>query len=212
MLPSHPNIVPLIGWTLKPSLAFIYPWYERGNLSNHLHYLSDTQKLYILIGIAKALECLHSRGVIHGDIKLDNILLSDSGEPMLADFGLSRILGEETMYTSSHHGGGSMPWMSPECMMQGVKSCQSDVYSFGSLVFAIMTGKLPYTGLAYGQISVKVCDTNNLNGPVQDWNAYPQLQEPIKNLLLGCWSPSPSARHSMSAVVQRLTALLESSV
>lgn len=71
------------------------------------------------------------------EVLQDNILLSDSGEPMLADFGLSRILGEETMYTSSHHGGGSMPWMSPECMMQGVKSCQSDVYSFGSLVFAV---------------------------------------------------------------------------
>lgn len=67
----------------------------------------------------------------------ENILLSDRGEPLLADFGLSTILGEEGMYTPSHGGGGSARWMSPEQMNGGSRSCQSDVYSFGSLVFTV---------------------------------------------------------------------------
>lgn len=212
MLPSHPNIVPLIGWTVKPYFSFIYPWYKEGNLSSHLNRLSDTRKLHILLGVAKALQCLHAHipPMFHGDIKPDNILLSDSGDPLLADFGLSKILGEEAMYTSSHRAGGSMPWMSPECMMEGLKSCQSDVYSFASLAFTVLTGELPYAGLAYGQISVKVCGNNSSNGPIEDWVKYPQLNGPIKGILMGCWSPSPSKRPSMSTIVQQLSSLLES--
>ncbi|KIO22706.1 hypothetical protein M407DRAFT_52770, partial [Tulasnella calospora MUT 4182] len=138
-LPKHPNIVPLIGWTLTPTLSFISPWYRQGNLYRHLKELSHTRRIQVLLGIARGLECLHSRSppVVHGDLKPENILMSDWGEPLLADFGLSTIVGEERMYTSSHRVGGSVQWMSPEQMIEGSRSCQSDVYSFGSLAFTV---------------------------------------------------------------------------
>ncbi|KIO16982.1 hypothetical protein M407DRAFT_229949, partial [Tulasnella calospora MUT 4182] len=210
-LPNHPNIVPLLGWTLTPDLSFISPWYEQGNLYRHLKYLSGMQKIHVILGIAKGLECLHSCNppVVHGDLKPENILLSDQKEPLLADFGLSTILGEEKMYTPSHGGGGSAPWMSPEQMADGSRSCQSDVYSFGNLVFTVMTGELPYPGLTDLQTRYKVYNSQDSNGPVEDWGAYPQLQGSIKDIVKDCWSWSPSARPSMSAVVRRLT-LLES--
>lgn len=63
--------------------------------------------------------------------------MSDSGEPLLADFGLSTIVGEERMYTSSHRVGGSVPWMSPQQMIEGSRSCESDIYSYGSLAFTV---------------------------------------------------------------------------
>ncbi|KAG8913351.1 hypothetical protein FRC01_004583, partial [Tulasnella sp. 417] len=194
-LPQHPNIVPLIGWTLTPSLSFISPWYKQGNLYGHLKNLSDTQRIHVLLGIAKGLECLHSRTppVAHGDLKPENILMSDSGDPLLADFG------------------GSFPWMSPEQMIEGSRSCQSDIYSFGSLAFTIMTGELPHAGLTDGQIAFKVCNRKDPKDPVEDWSKYPRLQGPIKDLLSDCWSRSPNARPSMTATVQRLTPLLESS-
>ncbi|KAG9047869.1 copper transport protein ctr1 [Tulasnella sp. UAMH 9824] len=210
-LPKHPNIVPLIGWTLTPNLAFISPWYGQGNLYRHLNGLSDARRIQIALGIAKGLECLHSRNppVIHGDLKPENILLSDCGEPLLADFGLSTIVGEERMYTSSHRVGGSFPWMSPEQMTEGSRSCQSDVYSFGSLAFTVMTGELPHAGLTDGQITLKVCDIKDPKDPVEDWNKYPLLPAPVKDLLRDCWSRSPDARPSASAIVHRLTVLLE---
>ncbi|KIO22699.1 hypothetical protein M407DRAFT_78959, partial [Tulasnella calospora MUT 4182] len=212
-LPRHPNIVPLIGWTLTPNLSFVSPWYEQGNLYRHLKNLSDTRRIRVLLGIAKGLECLHSCSppVVHGDLKPENILMSDWGEPLLADFGLSTILGEERMYTSSHRVGGSFPWMSPEQMIEWSRSCQSDVYSFGSLMFTVVTGELPHAGLTDGQITLKVCNSNNPKDPVEDWSIYPQLQEPIKDLLKDCWSRSPDARPSMLAIVRRLTTLPESS-
>ncbi|KAG8928241.1 hypothetical protein FRC01_006236 [Tulasnella sp. 417] len=140
----------------------------------------------------------------------DNVLFTDQGEPVLTDFGLSKIVGEERMYTSSHDEGGSMPWMAPECMMGVPKSCQSDIYSFGSLAFTVMTSELPYGKLPARRIPLKVWNSNNRNGPVEDWSKYPQLRGSIKELLTDCWSWEPSARPAMSAIIERLTALLES--
>lgn len=211
-LPDHPNIVPLIGWTLTPNLSFISPWYEKGNLYGHLKSLSWSQQLHVLFGIAKGLDYLHSCSppIVHGDLKPENILFSDWGEPLLADFGLSTVLGEEEMYTFSHRIGGSMPWMAPECMLGGPRSCESDIYSFGSLIFTVQTGELPHAGLTDGQITLRVCNSSNPKDPVEDWNKYPQLQGSVGDLLRDCWLRSPQARPTMSAVVARLTVLLES--
>lgn len=73
-----------------------------------------------------------------------------------------------------------------------------------------MTGELPYDGLPDPQISLKVCDINSPDGPVEDWKKYPQLQGLVKELLMDCWSQLPSARPSMSAIIQRLNTLLDS--
>ncbi|KIO33519.1 hypothetical protein M407DRAFT_65560, partial [Tulasnella calospora MUT 4182] len=137
---DHPNIVPLLGWILTPSLSFVSPWYEQGNLYGQLGGLSRIKRIRLLLGIAKGLGYLHSRSppVVHGDLKPDNILLSDQGEPLLTDFGLSKIIGEEEMYTYSHRMGGSVPWMAPECVTGTGGSCQSDIYSFGSVAFTVI--------------------------------------------------------------------------
>lgn len=148
--------------------------------------------------------------MVYGDLKPDNIVLSDSGEALLIDFGLSIIEREEIMatYTPSHRIGGSAAWMSPECIRGESRSSHSDSYSFGNLAFTVLTGEMPYAGLTETQIILKVCGTSDANGPVGDWGSYSQLQGPIKDLLVSCWSLSPSRRPPMSDVVQRLDALL----
>lgn len=174
---DHPNIVPLIGWTVEPSPSLISPWYKEGNLKRNLTNRSEFERIRLLLGVSKGLDYLHSRSppVVHGDLRPENILLSDQGEPLLTDFGLSTNLGEEEMYAPSHPFGGSMPWMSPECMVGESRSCQSDIYSFGSLAFKVLTGVSPHAGLTNNQITLKVCNDKDPKGPVEDWSKYPQL-------------------------------------
>ncbi|KAG8947063.1 hypothetical protein FRC04_011243 [Tulasnella sp. 424] len=94
-------------------------------------------------------------------------------------------------------------------MIEGSKSCQSDVYSFGSLAFTVLTGKPPHAKLTPAQIIRKVCDDTNPRDPVKNWRKYPQVKGPTGSLLEDCWSRSPDARPPMSEVVRRISALLE---
>ncbi|KAG8928239.1 hypothetical protein FRC01_006234 [Tulasnella sp. 417] len=73
-----------------------------------------------------------------------------------------------------------------------------------------MTGELPCGKLPARQIPLKVWNSNNRNGPVEDWSKHPQLRGSIEELLMDCWSWEPSERPTMSAIIERLTAVLES--
>ncbi|KAG9034603.1 hypothetical protein FS837_002163 [Tulasnella sp. UAMH 9824] len=134
----------------------------------------DRAWLSWLLGIAKGLDCLHSHNppVVHGDLKPNasevNILLSDQGEPLLADFGLSTIMGKEKTYKTFYRVGGSVPRKSPECIEAEFKSTQSDSYSFGTLAFMVLTGQLPYSGLTDTQVTIRVSNGNSPYGPVED--------------------------------------------
>jgi len=73
--------------------ALITPLCTNGHVLNYLSHTPDASRLNLVKGVAKGLQYLHAQGVIHGDLKPTNILVSDSGEPLLHDFGRSRIIG-----------------------------------------------------------------------------------------------------------------------
>ncbi|KAG9041668.1 hypothetical protein FS837_011902, partial [Tulasnella sp. UAMH 9824] len=134
---DHPNIAPLIGYSLIPTPRFISPWYEQGSLRQYLKSNPTANRAKLLHSLARALTFLHSSEpqIVHGDIKPENILIDDQNEPRITDFGMATILGEEHMYTASHHQGGTWRWMAPEQILGRPRSCESDTYSFGSLAF-----------------------------------------------------------------------------
>ncbi|KAG8915895.1 hypothetical protein FRC00_008436 [Tulasnella sp. 408] len=105
----HPNIAPLIGYTLTPTPRFISPWYEQGSLRQHLKINPNANGAKLLHSIAKALNFLHSRKpqIVHGDIKPENILIDDQNEPRITDFGMATILGEEHMRNLAVDGPGA---------------------------------------------------------------------------------------------------------
>lgn len=90
-------------------------------------------------GIADGLAYLHARGVIHGDMKAANVLLDDSLNPLICDFGLTKVLGTEHGQTSVNlKGHGSMQWMAPELMEEtGFKTMESDIYAFGMTIVEV---------------------------------------------------------------------------
>ncbi|KAG8952167.1 hypothetical protein FRC00_006906 [Tulasnella sp. 408] len=95
---------------------------------------TDTEK--ILLGVTNALCYLHGEGYVHGDLKMENVLLADDGEPLLTDFGLSK--GENiSVMTSTGNGACSYPWCAPEVLMGDPKSKSSDVYAFGMMIIEV---------------------------------------------------------------------------
>jgi len=102
-------------------------------------------------GIAAGLLYLHDNDVIHADLKSDNILISDCGEPLLADFGISRIITSSAASSMSDVKG-SMRWMATEllllCPDETIKHTkQSDVWAYGMVLYELLTGDVPFAHL-----------------------------------------------------------------
>jgi serine/threonine-protein kinase len=98
--------------------------------------------------LARTLARCHERGLVHRDVKPDNILIDDQGEPRLADFGCVRDLGA-TRLTQTGTALGTPPYMAPEVLDGGRAGPPSDVYSLGVVLYELVSGSLPYRGSAF---------------------------------------------------------------
>ncbi|MDN2502781.1 serine/threonine protein kinase, partial [Nocardia nova] len=93
----------------------------------------------------RAIGVAHAAGLVHRDVKPENVLISDAGEVKIADFGLVRAVAGSNM-TSASVILGTAAYLSPEQVTAGNADARSDVYSFGILIFEMLTGRAPFTG------------------------------------------------------------------
>ncbi|MCK5860140.1 serine/threonine-protein kinase [Abyssibacter sp.] len=160
---EHPNIARLyeagiatVGAVDVPYLAMAYV--EGSTLAEHARgqALSPQQKLALIAKIARAVHFAHTRGVIHRDLKPANILVDRHGEPRVLDFGVARVVTEDSATRVTHAGEiiGTVPYMSWEQLLgdTAVADPRSDVYSLGVIAYELLTGSLPYDGLETGTL------------------------------------------------------------
>ncbi|KAG1854800.1 kinase-like domain-containing protein [Suillus subalutaceus] len=151
----HKNILRFFGTIsgFGPLPAFVTPWMERGSLTNYLSLeflnLLDRDKLILLEQITKAIQYLHDKHVIHGNLNGHNILIDSRGNAYVTDFGLSLILAECDSLSCEAYYPGSIRWAAPELVHltdeeAGKPTTCSDVYSLGSVILQVLSGKLPY--------------------------------------------------------------------
>ncbi|KAH7912184.1 kinase-like domain-containing protein [Hygrophoropsis aurantiaca] len=160
---DHPNIVPLLGVAtgFGPYTAMVCPWMENGTLGSYIEShanLTRQAKYKLLYQAARGLEYLHTiqpSPVIHGDITASNVLIDDQHVARLGDFGLSTILLEQQSQSNITSAlTGAIRYTAPELYSNGSNNDdtfrtpkptkESDIYSFGSIMYQVLSGKIPY--------------------------------------------------------------------
>ncbi|KAH8513637.1 hypothetical protein H0E87_006777 [Populus deltoides] len=207
----HPNVVAFYGVVQDGpggTLATVTEFMVNGSLRHVLlskdRHLDHRKRLIIAMDAAFGMEYLHSKNIVHFDLKCDNLLvnLKDPLRPIckVGDFGLSKIK-RNTLVTGGVRG--TLPWMAPE-LLNGSSSKVSekvDVFSFAIVLWEILTGEEPYANMHYGAIIGGIVN-NTLRPPV------PSFCDPEWRLLMEqCWAPDPMARPSFTEIARRLRAM-----
>uniref|UniRef100_A0A0E0IR94 Protein kinase domain-containing protein n=1 Tax=Oryza nivara TaxID=4536 RepID=A0A0E0IR94_ORYNI len=207
----HPNVVAFYGVVKDGpggTLATVTEFMVNGSLRHVLQrkdkYLDRRKRLIIAMDAAFGLEYLHSKNIVHFDLKCDNLLvnLKDQSRPIckVGDFGLSKIK-RNTLVSGGVRG--TLPWMAPE-LLNGSSNKVSekvDVFSFGIVMWEILTGEEPYANMHYGAIIGGIVN-NTLRPPV------PVSCDPEwRRLMEQCWAPDPSQRPAFTEIAGRLRAI-----
>ncbi|KLO08496.1 kinase-like protein [Schizopora paradoxa] len=145
---SHPNILPLLGYVMYGEYpALVSKWMVRGSVREYIEDRTNVSIMQMTRGIVAGLLYLHNEDIVHSDLKCENIFLSDSGEPLLADFGISRIITTTTATTSTNIKG-STRWMAVELLSDDdageTHTMMTDIWAFGMVVYELLTRRLPF--------------------------------------------------------------------
>ncbi|XWS27932.1 hypothetical protein CRYUN_Cryun25bG0022900 [Craigia yunnanensis] len=148
---QHRNLVRLLGYCIHgEERILVYEFMPNNSLDNFIFdqtrskLLGWHSRMHIIEGIARGLLYLHHDSrlrIIHRDLKASNILLDNSMNPKISDFGLARMFGVDQTQANTKRVVGTYGYMSPEYVLDGLFSMKSDVFSFGVLVLEIVTGK-----------------------------------------------------------------------
>ncbi|XP_008784812.2 uncharacterized protein LOC103703666 isoform X1 [Phoenix dactylifera] len=210
----HPNVLAFYGVVLDGpggSVATVTEYMVNGSLRQALQgndrTLDRRKRLLIAMDVAFGMEYLHGKNIVHFDLKSDNLLvnLRDPERPIckVGDLGLSKVKCR-TLISGGVRG--TLPWMAPE-LLNGSSSCVSekvDVFSFGIVMWELLTGEEPYADLHYGAIIGGIV-SNTLRPPV------PETCDPEwRKLMEQCWSAEPSERLTFTEIANRLRSMAAS--
>ena len=180
----------LSGGTLKDRLAALH---KQGKM------MSLAEIARILDPLANALDYAHARGAVHRDVKPANILFTANGEPVLTDFGISKLLGESAQISASGSVIGSPAYMSPEQAASKPVDARSDQYSLGIVLYEVATGRVPFQGDS--PTAVLLQHLNDPPPPPRQFNA--SIPEQVQGVILKALAKSPSARFASTGELAR---------
>ena len=147
----HPHLLPVKETSeRKAGPYFVMPHYAKGSLASLLKSGAplDPEVIHAVAQqLAEALRFIHSRGLVHRDVKPGNILLDEDNAVRLSDFGLAQtFFNDSLMDVESSHCEGTAPYMSPAVAAGEAEDTRCDIYAFGAVLYEMLTGRPPYEG------------------------------------------------------------------
>src|SRR3989454_165260 len=193
---EHPQIVPIyeIG-ERDGSCYFSMKFVEGGRLDEigKGELMSARRAAELLVKIARTVQFAHEHGILHRDIKPGNILVDKNGEPHLTDFGLARLIEQESTVTNSFDVLGTPSYMSPEQAAGHTKelTAAADVYSLGAVFYQMLTGEPPFAGGTTYETIRLVLETEPRNPRTRS----PKLDIDVATICLKCLEKNPANRY-----------------
>ncbi|OVA19309.1 Protein kinase domain [Macleaya cordata] len=197
----HPNIVRFIGACRKPMVWCIVTEYARGGSVRQFLMRRQNRSVPLRLAVKQALDVargmayVHGLGFIHRDLKSDNLLISADKSIKIADFGVARIEVQTEGMTPET---GTYRWMAPEMIQHRPYTQKVDVYSFGIVLWELITGMLPFQNMTAVQAAFAV--VNKGVRPIVPNDCLPVLSE----IMTRCWDANPEVRPPFMEVVRML--------
>ncbi|XP_037797711.1 tyrosine kinase receptor Cad96Ca-like [Penaeus monodon] len=222
-LGSHLNVVSLLGCCTEKDPIFVILEYMIGgklqsylrasradtpydNLHGSSSSLTPRDLIHFAYQISRGMEFLARNGVIHRDLAARNILVGEGKICKVADFGFARDVANNRIYERKSDGRLPIRWMAPESLFDNIFTTRSDVWSFGVLLWEIVTlGSTPYPGMGAAEVMRKVKAGYRLEKPEH-------CRREIYNIMYYCWDKDSKERPSFTELVHTLEGLLLSEV
>ncbi|MFI5251685.1 MAG: protein kinase [Bacteroidota bacterium] len=196
---NHPNVCTIHDIQEHDGQMFIVMEFVDGQtLREKKSSITMKQAIDIGIQIADGLAAAHEKGIIHRDIKPDNIMVRKDGIVQIMDFGLAKLRGVSKL-TKEGSTIGTAGYMSPE-QVQGLETDhRSDIFSFGVLLFELLTGQLPFKGVHETAIAYEIV---NVDAPPMS-SIKPEIDSALDAIVLECLAKEPSERSQSIAEVAK---------
>ncbi|KAJ3685762.1 hypothetical protein LUZ61_014926 [Rhynchospora tenuis] len=198
----HKNVVQFIGACTRPKLCIVTEFMSGGSLYDYLHKENDFLKvpalLRVAIDVSKGMNYLHQNNIIHRDLKTANILMDENKVVKVSDFGVARVKAQSGVMTAET---GTYRWMAPEVIAHKLYDHKADVFSFGILLWELLTGKVPYDDMTPVQAAIGVVQ-KGLRPTIPN-----ETNSKLAELIEKCWQQEPSLRPDFSQILEALNAI-----
>ena len=199
---EHPNIVNIYDVGSENGMHYIVMEYVEGiTLKTYIEkkgQLTFKEAVSIAIQVGRGIEAAHNKGIIHRDIKPQNIIISTEGKVKVTDFGIARAATSNTISSDVM---GSVHYASPEQARNGFVDGKSDIYSLGIVMYEMVTGRVPFDGDTTVAVAIQ-----HLQEEIVPPSAYaPNLPISMEKIILKCTQKNPDRRYeSMTALLADL--------
>lgn len=191
---SHPNIVNVYDVSVRENIKYIVMEYVEGitlkNYMQHREVLNIREIISYTTQILRALDHAHKKGIVHRDIKPQNIMLLKNGIIKVMDFGIAKLPNAETV-TMTDKAIGTVYYISPEQVSGGNSDARSDIYSLGVMMYEMATGSLPFT--AETPVSVALMQVNDTATPPRELN--PHIPQGLEQIISRAMEKDPDVRY-----------------